>query len=221
MQHFEQELDDLKQLLLAMAAKAKAAVAKATRAVVERDDRLAEEVKAEDDVLDQLEIEVDDRAVLLLSKAPMASQLRLITVALKVGQNLERIGDEATTIARRALELTTEPQLKPYIDIPRLSHQVLGMIDDALAAFVARDVANAAAIVQQDKEIDELNRQLHRELSSFMVEDPRTITRCLSLMVISKSLERIADHASNIAEEVIFLFEARDIRHSGKSRPKG
>jgi phosphate transport system protein len=219
MQHFEQELDDLKQLLLAMAAKAKAAVAKATRAVVERNDRLAEEVKAEDDVLDQLEIEVDDRAVLLLSKAPMASQLRLITVALKVGQNLERIGDEATTIARRALELTTEPQLKPYIDIPRLSHQVLGMIDDA--AFVARDVAKAAAIVQQDKEIDELNRQLHRELSSFMVEDPRTITRCLSLMVISKSLERIADHASNIAEEVIFLFEARDIRHSGKSRPKG
>jgi len=217
MQHFEQELDELKQELLAMAAKAKAAVAKATRAVVERKDSLAEEVKIEDDLLDQLEIDVDDRAVLLLSKAPMANQLRFITVALKVSQNLERIGDEATTIARRALELTREPQLKPYIDIPRLSHQVLAMIDDALTALVTGDVVKAAVLVKKDKEIDELNRQIHRELSSFMVEDAKTISRCLNLMVVSKSLERIGDHASNIAEEAIFLFEARDIRHSARS----
>ena len=194
-----------------MAAKAKAAVEKAVRAVIDRDDQLAEEVKREDDALDQSEVDIDEQSLLLLSKAPLASQLRLITVAMKVSQNLERIGDEATTIARRALELNQEPQLKPFIDLPRISRLTLEMIDEALAVFVSGDVERAAELVRRDKEVDELNRQLHRELSSFMVEDPKTIGRSLNLMVVSKSLERIADHASNVAEEVIFLFAARDV----------
>lgn len=198
-----------------MAAKAKAAVGTAVQALVERSDDLAERVKAGDTTLDQLEIDVDEKAILLLSKAPMASQLRLITVAMKINQNLERVGDEATTIARRALELNREPQLKPYVDIPRMAHLALEMLEDALDAFVKRDPAKAAATVPRDKQVDEINRQLHRELSSYMVERPTTISRCLNLMVISKSLERIADHAANIAEEVVYLFEGRDIRHQG------
>jgi phosphate transport system protein len=220
MQHLEQELADLKQELLSMAAKSKAAVRKAISAVIDRNDTPAEEVKREDDVLDRLEVDIDERALLLLSKAPLATQLRLITVAMKVNQNLERIGDEATTIARRALELNKEPQLKPYVDLPRLAHLTLDMIDDALTAFINGDMTRAGEVVRRDKEADELNRQLHRELSSFMVEDPKTITRCLNLMVVSKSLERIADHASNIAEEVIFLYQARDVRHSEVSPPE-
>jgi phosphate transport system protein len=219
MQHLEQELDAFKQELLQMAAKAKGAVDLAVRALTEREDRHAERVKAEDSILDRLEIDIDDKAVLLLSKAPMASQLRLIIAALRISQNLERIGDEATTIARRALELSHEPQLKPYIDIPRMAQMALGMIDDALNAFVNRDVAKAAAVVPRDKEVDELNRQLHRELTSYLVERPDTISRCLNLMVVSKCLERIADHASNIAEQTIFLHEGRDVRHPGAQHP--
>ena len=213
MQHLDKELDALKQELLGMATKSKAAVEKAVRAVIDRNDRLADDVKREDDALDQLEVALDERALLLLSKAPLASQLRFITVAMKVNQNLERIGDEATTIARRALELNQEPQLKPYIDLPRISHLTLETIDEALTVFVNGDVLQATELVKRDKQIDELNRQLHRELSSYMVEEPKTIGRCLNLMVISKSLERIADHASNIAEQVVFLYAAKDVRH--------
>lgn len=215
MHHLDQELDALKQLLLSMAAKAKAAVEKAVKAVMDRDDAYAERVKAEDDVLDQLEMDVDEMSLQLLAKAPLASQLRLITVAMKVSQNLERIGDEATTIARRGLELSKEPQLKPAIDLPRMVQMTLAMIDDALNAFVQGDVAKASALVQRDKQVDAINRQIHRELSGFMVKDPQQIPQCLNLMTVSKCLERIADHASNIAEEVIFLYEARDVRHPG------
>ncbi len=218
MQHFEQELDALTQELLVMAGRSKTAVSNAVRALVERDDALARRVEAEDHSIDQLQVALDEHAVDLLSKAPMAGQLRLITVAMKINTNLERIGDEATTIARRTLELSREPQLKPYIDLPRMAAMALEMLDEALDSFVQENAPRAAAIVPRDKQVDELNRQLHRELSSFMIERPDTITRCLNLMVISKSLERIADHATNIAEEVVYFCEARDIRHAG-TRP--
>jgi phosphate transport system protein len=163
-------------------------------------------------------MELDDSAIQLLSKAPLASDLRLITVVMKISRDLERIGDEATTISRRAIELSQEPQLKPYIDIPRMAGIGLEMLRDALDAFITRDTEKARAIVLRDKEVDQINKQLHRELSSYMVERPSTITRCLNLMVISKSLERIADHAANIAEDVVYLHEARDIRHAGQTR---
>jgi phosphate transport system protein len=217
--HFDSELAELKQTLLRMGSHAESAVSKAIKALVERDDDLARSVKESDDVLDQLEIEIDEMAIALLSKAPLATDLRLITIAMKISQNLERVGDEATTIARRALELNGEPQLKPYVDIPRMATIALDMLREALDAFVTRDADKARLVIPKDKEVDMINKQLHRELSSFMVERPPTITRCLNLMVISKSLERIADHATNVAEEVVYLCEARDIRHSGKSFP--
>jgi phosphate transport system protein len=214
--HFEHELVGLKEKLLTMASHAEGAVTKSIKALTERDDELARRVMADDVIVDQLEIEIDELSIQLLSKAPLATDLRLITVAMKISHDLERVSDEATTIARRSLELSLEPQLKPYVDIPRMAGMALDMLKDALDAFVNRDTAKARAIIPRDKEVDLLNKQLHRELSSYMVERPSTITRCLNLMVISKSLERVADHATNVAEEVVYLYEARDIRHSGQ-----
>lgn len=211
--HFEQELDHLKQKLLIMAGHAEGAVQRAVKALVDRDEKLARKVKEDDTILDQAEIEIDDLAIHLLAKAPLATDLRFITVAMKISHDLERVGDEATTISRRAIELNEEPQLKPYVDIPRMAQLGLEMLKEAMESFVHQTPERARAIIPRDKEVDNLNRQLHRELASFMVETPNTISRCLHLMVISKSLERIADHATNIAEEVVYLWEGHDIRH--------
>lgn len=218
MTHYAEELAKLKENLLAMASHAETSVARAMRALVERDDALARKVEDDDNILDQFEIEIDDTAIHLLAKAPLATELRLITVAMKISHNLERVGDEAVTISRRAVELNTEPQLKPYVDLPRMATMSLEMLRAALTAFVNRQPDVARAVIPRDAEVDELNRQLHRELSSYMIERPTTITRCLRLMVISKALERIADHATNIAEEVVYLYEAKDIRHTDAKR---
>lgn len=214
MTNFTEDLQRLNETILAMASHSESAVARSMRALVERDDALALQVEADDNRIDQYEIEVDDLAIRLLSMAPLATDLRFITVAMKISQNLERVGDEAGSIARRAHELNGEPQLKPYVDLPRMCTMALDMLRDALTAFVERKPTLARAVIPRDGDVDNLNRQLHRELASFMVERPATITRCLHLMVISKNLERIADHATNIAEEVVYLYEGRDIRHS-------
>ena len=218
MTHYNEELAQLKDSLLAMASHAETAVTRSMRALVERADALAHQVEADDNVLDQFEIEIDDTAIHLLAKAPLATELRLITVAMKISQNLERVGDEAVTIARRAIELNTEPQLKPYVDLPRMATMSLEMLREAITAFVNREPDRARRVVPRDQDVDDLNRQLHRELSSYMVERPTTITRCLRLMVISKAIERIADHATNVAEEVVYLYEAKDIRHAELKR---
>ena len=218
MTHYAEELSKLKESLLSMASHAEGAVTRSMRALVERDDSLAHKVEADDTILDELEIEIDDIAIHLLAKAPLATDLRLITVAMKISQNLERVGDEAVTIARRALDLNAEPQLKPYVDLPRMATMSLEMLGDAISAFVNREPERARAVIPRDADVDDLNRQLHRELSSYMVERPPTITRCLRLMVISKAIERIADHATNIAEEVVYLYEAKDIRHADQRR---
>ena len=215
MTHYNEEMRHLKENLLTMASHAESAVVRAMRALVERDEALAQKVQDDDNILDQLEIDVDDIALHLLAKAPLATDLRLITVAMKISQNLERVADEAVTISRRACDLNAEPQLKPYVDLPRMATMSLDMLRDAITAFINREPEKARAVVPRDKDVDDLNRQLHRELSSYMVERPTTITRCLHLMVISKSIERIADHATNIAEEVVYLYEAKDIRHAG------
>ena len=215
MTHFSEELTKLKETLLAMASHAESAVARAMRALVERDDALAQQVIDDDSILDQFEIEVDDIAIHLLAKAPLATELRLITVAMKIGQNLERIGDEACAIAKRSVELSREPQLKPYVDLPRMAAMSIEMLRDALTSFIEHEPEKARSVIPRDMLVDDLNRQLYRELSSFMVERPANISRCLSLMTVSKRLERIADHATNIAEEVVYLYEARDIRHAG------
>ena len=218
MTHFEQELTTLKEKLLTMAGRAESAVSQAIKAVVERDDDLARKVKEDDSAIDSFEVEIDDIAIHLLAKAPLASDLRLITVAMKISHDLERVGDEATTISRRSLELSKEPPLKSYVDIPRMANIALSMLREGLEAFVNRRPEQARAVIPRDKEVDQLNKQLHRELAGFMVESPDTIARCLNLMVISKSLERIADHATNIAEEVVFLHEAKDIRHTANAK---
>src|SRR3954464_8511728 len=172
--HFENELVGLKEKLLTMASHAEGAVTKSIKALIERDDELARKVMADDVIVDQLEIEIDDLSIRLLAKAPLASDLRLITVAMKISHDLERVSDEATTIARRALELSLEPQLKPYVDIPRMASMALEMLKEALDAFVNRQPVKARAIIPRDKEVDALNKQLHRELSSYMVERPST-----------------------------------------------
>ncbi len=213
MTHHDEELAHLKERLITMASHAETAVNRYIKALVERDNETASRAKEEDRVIDQLEVEIDDLAITLLAKAPLATDLRLITVAMKISHDLERVGDEATTIARRAVELNQEPPLKPYVDIPHMARLALEMLREALDAFVSRDPRRARAVIPRDKEVDGLNKQLHRELASYMVEKPATISRCLNLMVISKALERIADHATNIAEEVVFLYEGRDIRH--------
>lgn len=219
MTHFTEEMNKLKETILAMASHAESAVSRSMRALVERDDALALKVQEDDNIIDQFEIEIDDIAIHLLAKAPLATELRLITVAMKISQNLERVGDEACTIARRAHDLNAEPQLKPYIDLPRMTTMALEMLRDALTAFIERQPDKARAVIPRDKDVDDLNRQLHRELSSYMVERPTTISRCLNLMVISKCLERIADHATNVAEEVVYLYEAKDIRHAAQQKP--
>jgi phosphate transport system protein len=216
MTHYAEEMTRLKEDLLAMASHAEDAVARAMRALIERDDALSRKVQEDDNILDQFEIEIDDLAIHLLAKAPLATDLRFTTIAMKTSANLERIGDEAVTIARRAVELNTEPQLKAYVDLPRMAEMAMAMLHEAITALVNRDADKARQVVASDSAVDDLNRQVHRELASFMVEKPATITRSLKLMVISKSLERIADHATNIAEQVVYLLEAVDIRHSEK-----
>jgi phosphate transport system protein len=218
MVHFEQELSGLKNTLLTMASHAESSIRRAVQALAQRDAELALRVKLEDEVLDRLEIEVDELAVRLLAKAPLASDLRLITVAMKISQNLERVGDEATKVAKRARDLSQELPLKFTVDIPRLAELAVQMLKQALDAFVNQDPAAARALIPQDKQIDALNKDIHRQLVAEMTQDPEVIMRCLHLMVAAKSLERIADHAKNIAEEVVYLCEAEDIRHSRRGR---
>jgi len=216
--HFDLELNELKQKLLAMASHAEAAVNDAMRALAERDYDLALRVKANDRLLDEFEIEVDDLAIHLLAKAPLASDLRLVTVAMKISQNLERVGDEATKIAKRARDLSQEPPLKVTVDLRRMAQLALNMLKSALDSFVHRDSAAARAVIPLDKEVDGLNKEINRALARHMAENPAAITRCLNLIIVSKSLERIADHATNVAEEVVYLCEALDIRHTPKTQ---
>jgi|ERR1041385_966485 phosphate transport system protein len=214
--HFEKELSDLKGKLLTMASHAETAVRKAVQALTNRDYELARRVREDDTVIDRLEIEVDDMAIHLLAKAPLASDLRLITVAMKISQNLERVGDEASKISNRARELSQEPPLKLTLDIPKMAAIALEMLKASLDAFVNNNATAARALIPRDKEVDALNKQIYRQLADHMIANPDSITRCLSLMIVAKSLERIADHATNVAEEVVYLCEAEDIRHTGK-----
>jgi phosphate transport system protein len=213
--HFEIGLDELRQKLLTMASHAETAVNRAVQALVQRDAALAQRVKEDDRVIDQFEVEIDEFAIQLLTKAPLATNLRLVTVAMKISQNLERIGDEASKIAKRARDLSQEPPVKLTLDLPRIAALALEMLKASLDAFVNKDSAAARAVIPRDKEVDALNKQIHNTLAQHMMENPDTIGRCLHWMVASKSLERIADHATNVAEDVVYLCEAQDIRHTG------
>jgi phosphate transport system protein len=190
-------------------------VNQAVRALARRDDELARRTNEEDDRIDRLEVEIDELALALLIRRPRPFELRLVTVAMKISHNLERVGDEATTISRRVIELAQEPQVQQAGQIPPLAGVVLPMLKDALDAFVSGDVAKARAVIVRDRVADDMNRRLQAELAAVMAQRPSAITRCLSLMVIAKSLERIGDHATNVAEDVVYLHEGLDIRHGG------
>ena len=212
--HFDQELEALKQQLLRMGGAAEAIVQKSVESLKRRDGGLADEIFADDRLIDRLEIDIEERCVSLLAlRQPMAVDLRFITAALKISNDLERIGDHAVNIASSAKRLAAEPPLKPLIDIPRMAGLAGDMLREALDAFVRRDAATARRLVRRDDAVDDLNRQLFRELVSFMLEDPATITRAMELILVARNLERVADLATNVAEEVVFVAEARIIKH--------
>lgn len=211
--HFEHELEELKDKLLSMAAHAEEAVTRSIQAMVERDSDLAEQVKEGDAILDQFEVEVDELSIKLLAKAPLANHLRLITVAMKASHDLERVGDEACKIARRVKKLNREPPLHIDLGIPQLAELALQLLNDALHSFVSGDASAALSAIPRDEQVDAANKQIAQILIQTMIGDQGSITRCLHLMTIAKCLERIADHATNIAEEVVFLYEGRDVRH--------
>ncbi len=211
---FDTELETFRSNLILMGETSIRQVRDAVKALVEGDIALADRVIAADDEIDNLEVKIDDEAMRYMNlRAPIATELRLVIVGMKASHDLERVGDEATSIAKRAVKLAAEPQLKPYIDLPRMAGIALEMLRDALDCFLNGDTEKAIAVVHRDAEVDAINKQLYRELSSFMIEKPDTISRALELMFISKSIERIADHATNIAEEMVYLAQAKDIRH--------
>jgi len=199
-----------------MGSRSEMAVAQAVEALANRDVELARLVREGDSAIDQLELEIDDQAVRLLSHAPLAGDLRLVLVIMRASQNLERIADEACKIANRARDLAEEPPLKVAVDVSRMARRVLEMLKQVLDAFVRGDVDQARSIISLDKDVDALHKEYSENLVAAMVADPLSIQRGLQYLTVVKRLERIADHAKNIAEEVVFMREAQDIRHAAK-----
>ncbi|MBW2149078.1 MAG: phosphate signaling complex protein PhoU [Deltaproteobacteria bacterium] len=212
--HFDRFLLEIREKLLTMAASVEKAIYDAIRALVERDSDLARQVIQGDKDIDAQEVALEERCIRLLAmRQPMASDLRFVATAIKINADLERIADNAVNIAERALELNQEPMLKPYIDIPRMSDTARSMLRDTLDAFVNQDADMAIEVIKTDEVVDDLNSQIFRELLTFMMEDPHTIPRAIRIMFVSKYLERIADHATNIAEMVVFMATGRSVRH--------
>jgi phosphate transport system protein len=212
--HFEEELQALKRRLLEMGALVEDHVHRAVHSLIDRKAEEAEAVIAADQKVNELHIEIDDRCLrLLATQTPLAVDLRLITSAIKINSDLERIGDQAVNIAENVVKILPQPPLKPLIDIPRMAEIAEKMTKDALDSFVKRDPELARDVLRRDDAVDQLKDQVFRELLTYMMADPGTIPRALALILISRNLERIADHATNIAEDVIFLVEAKDVRH--------
>jgi phosphate transport system protein len=212
--HFQQELNKLKGNLLQMAGLAERAISNVVEALVKRDTPLAEKTIAEDEKINQMEIRIDEMCLKLLAlHQPMAADLRFITSAMRINTELERIGDQAVNIAERVISLNQEPQLKPYMDIPRMAEITQSMVRDVLDAFVNGDAQLARSVCERDDQVDGLNDQVFRELLTYMMADSKTITRAVHLIIVSRCLERIADHATNIAEGVIFMVKALVIKH--------
>ena len=218
--HFEEEMQALKNRLLNMGALVEERVHDATHALIDRRLDTAERIIASDQDVNDLQIEIDERCLRLLAlQQPMASDLRLITAAMKINADLERIGDQAVNIAEQVVRILAHPPLKPIIDLPRMAEISERMTRESLDAFVRKDAKLARAILARDDEVDQLKDQVFRVLLTYMMADPGTIERALGLILISRHLERIADHATNIAEDVIFVVEAKDVRHHHEERP--
>jgi phosphate transport system protein len=212
--YFHEELEQVKEKVLKLGSLVEAMVENAVASLVDRDSRLAEETIASDDRADRLEVEIDEDCVRMLALfQPAAGDLRFLTTAMKVSTDLERMADQAVNISERVLELNEEPQLKPYIDIPIMSQLSQKMLRECLDAFVRKDVELAREVIEADNKVDALKNQVFRELLTFMMGDTSTIPRAIRLLLVSRHLERVADHATNIAEMVIFLVEGKNVRH--------
>ncbi|NMC74981.1 MAG: phosphate signaling complex protein PhoU [Geobacteraceae bacterium] len=215
---YDAELNEIRTLLLQMGGKVEMMISNSIRALVERDSDLADDTILSDHEVNHLEVVTDEKCLEVLARRqPAARDLRFLTLALKIVTDLERIGDQCVSICNRVKELNEEPPLKPYIDLPRLADAARAMVREALDAFVRGDEQLAVTVCENDQLADDLNLQIQRELLTFMMEDPTTITRALKLNYISKCLERIADHATNLAEMVIFMVKGKDIRHTAPS----
>jgi len=211
---FDEELKLLKEKLLEMASRAEEQIALAVRGLKDREERLACQVLEREAAINLLDIEIDEMAMRLLAlRQPMAADLRFITSAMKIGSDLERIGDLAVNIAERTMDLLKSPQLKPLIDIPRMAQMAQDMVRDALSAFIGGDDKLAKEVCERDDRVDQLNNQVFRELLTYMMQDPGTISRAVDLILVGRHLERIADHATNIAEDVIYMVRGRTIKH--------
>jgi phosphate transport system protein len=209
-----QELEHLKEMLLKMAALVEASIRYSVESLVERESELAQQVIADDHKINAYDVHIDEECVRLLAlKQPMGKDLRFITTAIKITTDLERIGDNSVNIAERAIELNKEPLLKPYIDIPRMSRIVQGMVRNSIDAFVNEDARLAREVIIRDDEVDDLNEMVWKELMLIMTKDPSTVSRAVKITYISKYLERIGDHATNIAETVVYMVEGKIIRH--------
>jgi phosphate transport system protein len=211
---FDEDLKGLKEDILKMGGLAEEMVAVSMKALVERDSNLAGKIMKRDPEVNQLEMAIDDRCIKLLAlRQPAASDLRFIIIGLKISKDLERMGDLAVDIAQQALELNKEPQLKPYVTLPQIAAKAQQMVKRALDAFVKQDAEAAQRVCEADDEVDELKDLIFQELVEFMRKDPNAVSRSLRLILVSRHLERVADHATNIAEEVIFMVKGKDIRH--------
>jgi phosphate transport system protein len=217
--HFVEELAELKQALLAMGGKAEERVSLAIQGLVQRDAEMILDAKTGDEALNRAQLEIDDRAFKLLAlHQPMAVDLRFIVGSVKINADLERVGDLAVNIAEAAERYIRHPSVKSLIDLPRMAELAQRMLRDALDSFVRQDLALAQLVLGRDDELDALKNQVFRELLGHMLADPRTIEPGLDLILVSRHLERIGDHATNIAEDVIFIFAARDVRHQGQDQ---
>jgi phosphate transport system protein len=214
LRHFDQELEHLKSKLLEMGALVENAIYRSVQGVVEKDEELAQQVLQNELRVNDLEIEIDDLAIRLLAlRQPVAADLRLITVALKINNDLERMGDLAVNIAHRAIDLVRDPVIRPMIDIPHIAGLVQSMVRKALDAFVNRDPELARSVLASDDGVDNLRTASYHELISFMEKEPSNIPQALQLWSVVRNLERIADHSTNIAEDVMFLVKGVDVRH--------
>ena len=218
--HYEAELKGLHVKILEMGGLVEKQIADAVTAMINRDDEQARLIIERDHVVNRMDVDIDDLCIRLLAlHQPAAGDLRLITTGLKITTDLERIGDMAVNMCERILELNREPQLKPLIDLPRMAEVAQHMLRESLDSFVREDVEIALTVCREDDIIDDLNSQLFRELLSYMAENPQTTSRAIRLLFIGKYLERIGDHATNIAEMVVFMVRGKSIRHMGQVPP--